>query len=106
VRAFLRSHTDFLERFVMEEVELEILERWMIRRMQRAKKRLDAPSTGRYSNKPSFASASLKYFCFNSGEKCQRIFHRPTIHCKFFALTRVMVSVISSDGVNWQSSGI
>jgi hypothetical protein len=50
VRAFLRSHTDFLERFVMEEVELEILERWMIRSTQRAKKRPDTPSTGRYSN--------------------------------------------------------
>lgn len=88
----------------MEEVELEILERWMIRRTQRANQRLDAPSTGRYSNEPSFATASLKYFCFNSGEKCQWIFRRPTIHCKFFSLTRVMVSVISGDGVNWQNS--
>jgi len=74
----------------MEEVELEILERWMIRRMQRAKKRLDAPSTGRYSNEPSRATASLKYFCLNSGKKCQRIFHRSIVHCKFFALTRVI----------------
>jgi hypothetical protein len=88
----------------MEEVELEILERWMIRRMQRAKKRLDAPSTGRYSNEPSCATASLKYLCYNSGKKCQQIFCRSTIHCKFFALTRVMVSIISSDGLKWQSS--
>lgn len=85
---------------------MEILERWMIRRMQRAKKRLDAPSTGRYSNEPSLATASLKYCCFNSRERCRRIFRRPTIHCKSFALTRVKVSVISSDGVNWQSSVI
>jgi len=90
----------------MEEVELEVLERWMIRRMQRAKKRLDASSTGRYSNEPSFVTASLKHCCFNSGEKCQRIFHRPTIHCNFFALTRVKISVISSDGINWQISVI
>jgi hypothetical protein len=47
VRVFLRSHTDFLERFVMEEVELEILERWVIRSTQRAKKRPDATSTGK-----------------------------------------------------------
>jgi hypothetical protein len=48
VRMFLRSHSDFLERFVMEEVELEILERWVIRSMQRAKKRPDGTSTGKY----------------------------------------------------------
>ena len=60
VRAFLRSHSDFLERFIMEEVELEVLERWMIRSMQRAKKRPDATSTGMYSNCPSFATACLK----------------------------------------------
>jgi hypothetical protein len=47
VRVFLRSHTDFLERFVMEEVELEILERWVIRSTQRAKKRPDATSAGK-----------------------------------------------------------
>ena len=70
----------------MEEVELEVLERWMIRRMQRAKNRLDVPSTGRYSNEPSLATASLKYVCFNTGETCQRIFRRPTIPCKFFAV--------------------
>ena len=97
VRAFLRSHSDFLERFVMEDVELEVLERWMIRSMQRAKKRPDAPSTGRYLNEPSFATTSLKYFCFNSGKKLQRIFRRPTMHCKLFVLTRVMVSIIISD---------
>jgi hypothetical protein len=48
VRLFLRSHSEFLERFVMEEVELEILERWVIRSTQRAKKRPDATSAGKY----------------------------------------------------------
>ena len=94
MRAFLRSHTDFLERFVMEEVELEILERWMIRRMQRAKKRLDPPSTGRYSNEPSFATASLKYFCVNSEEKCQRIFRRPTFFFFYWRYNPLWVCIL------------
>lgn len=38
VTNFLREHPDFLERHVMEETELEQLERWMIRKTQRAKK--------------------------------------------------------------------
>jgi len=50
VRLFLQTHHDFLESFVMEEVELEILERWMIRSTQRAKKRLDVSGTGKYRN--------------------------------------------------------
>ncbi|KAK9708263.1 hypothetical protein QE152_g27319 [Popillia japonica] len=44
VTNFLRSHPDFLERFVMEEVELEQLERWIIRRSQRLKKKPEASS--------------------------------------------------------------
>lgn len=35
---YLRNHPDFLEHYVMEEVEIEQLERWMIRRIQRSKK--------------------------------------------------------------------
>lgn len=38
VSAYLKDHPDFLEHHVMEEVELEQLERWMIRRTQRARK--------------------------------------------------------------------
>ncbi|GJQ77896.1 hypothetical protein Trydic_g16148 [Trypoxylus dichotomus] len=42
VTSFLRSHPDYLERFVMEEVELEQLERWIIRRSQRLRKKPEA----------------------------------------------------------------
>lgn len=38
VRYYLRAHPEILENYVMEEVDLELLERWMIRRTQRAKK--------------------------------------------------------------------
>lgn len=38
VRRYLENHPQVLENYLMEEVELEQLERWMIRRTQRAKK--------------------------------------------------------------------
>lgn len=42
VSAFLIENPDFLERHIMKEVELEQLERWMIRRTQQAKKSTQA----------------------------------------------------------------
>lgn len=38
VTAYLLQNPDFLERHIMKEIELEQLERWMIRRTQQAKK--------------------------------------------------------------------
>lgn len=38
VTAFLKANPEYLEHHIMEEVELEQLERWMIRRTQRARK--------------------------------------------------------------------
>lgn len=38
VRTFLRAYPEALEKYVMEEVDLDLLERWIIRRTQRAKK--------------------------------------------------------------------
>ncbi|XP_052125641.1 cAMP and cAMP-inhibited cGMP 3',5'-cyclic phosphodiesterase 10A-like, partial [Frankliniella occidentalis] len=38
VRAWLRAHPEVLEKHVMDELELETLERWIIRKTQRAKK--------------------------------------------------------------------
>ncbi|XP_063587932.1 probable 3',5'-cyclic phosphodiesterase pde-5 isoform X5 [Penaeus indicus] len=39
VGQFLKAHPEFLESWLMEQVELETLERWMIRRTQRAKQK-------------------------------------------------------------------
>lgn len=38
VTAYLLENPDFLERHIMKEIDLEQLERWMIRRTQQAKK--------------------------------------------------------------------
>lgn len=38
VTAYLLQHPEFLERHIMKEIELEQLEKWMIRRTQQAKK--------------------------------------------------------------------
>lgn len=38
VTVYLLDNPDFLERHIMKEIELEQLERWMIRRTQQAKK--------------------------------------------------------------------
>lgn len=42
VLAWLRAHPDVLEKHVMDELELETLERWIIRKTQRAKKQAQA----------------------------------------------------------------
>ncbi|XP_066975379.1 probable 3',5'-cyclic phosphodiesterase pde-5 [Macrobrachium rosenbergii] len=39
VSAYLKANPEFLESWLMEQVELETLERWMIRRTQRAKQK-------------------------------------------------------------------
>lgn len=38
VTKYLKENPEFLEHHIMENVELELLERWMIRRTQRSKK--------------------------------------------------------------------
>lgn len=54
VTTFLKNNPDFLERHLMEEVELDQLERWMIRRTQRAKK-LAQPTTTKNGRKTSLS---------------------------------------------------
>ena len=36
---YLKSHPDFLETWLMDQVDLETLERWLIRRSQREKQK-------------------------------------------------------------------
>lgn len=47
VLAWLRAHPDVLERHIMDELELETLERWIIRKTQRAKKQTQGQHQGR-----------------------------------------------------------
>lgn len=53
--AYLLDNPDFLERHIMKEVELEQLERWMIRRTQQAKKAAQSSSAGKNGRKTSLS---------------------------------------------------
>ncbi|XP_071053628.1 probable 3',5'-cyclic phosphodiesterase pde-5 isoform X2 [Onthophagus taurus] len=64
VSEFLRLHPDFLERYVTEEVELEQLERWIIRRSQRLKKK-----TGSCSKNNRKTSLSRWKFCVHADKR-------------------------------------
>lgn len=57
VSSFLIENPDFLERHIMKEVELEQLERWMIRRTQQAKKSAQSqfPAIGKNGRKTSLS---------------------------------------------------
>lgn len=55
VTAYLLDNPDFLERHIMKEVELEQLERWMIRRTQQAKKAAQSSTGGKNGRKTSLS---------------------------------------------------
>ncbi|PSN39763.1 hypothetical protein C0J52_18546 [Blattella germanica] len=101
VRVFLRSHPDFLERFVMEEVELEQLERWMIRSTQRAKKRPDAPGTGKNGRKTSL---SRWKFCVHADKRqmlqelTKSLQQKPTKAHVLWELAGCICSAIGAEG--------
>ncbi|XP_037926477.1 probable 3',5'-cyclic phosphodiesterase pde-5 isoform X2 [Hermetia illucens] len=65
VSQFLRQNPDFLEQYIMNEVDLEQLERWMIRRTQRSKK-LMQPGTNKNSRKTSL---SRWKFCVHADKR-------------------------------------
>ena len=49
IASFLTSNPDFLERYVLRNVDLETLERWTIRRASQQKNR-NPSKTGKYIN--------------------------------------------------------
>lgn len=55
VTAYLLQNPDFLERHIMKEIELEQLERWMIRRTQQAKKAAQSTAMGKNGRKTSLS---------------------------------------------------
>ncbi|XP_069675140.1 probable 3',5'-cyclic phosphodiesterase pde-5 isoform X3 [Periplaneta americana] len=101
VRAFLRSHADFLERFVMEEVELEQLERWMIRSTQRAKKRPDGPGSGKNGRKTSL---SRWKFCVHADKRqmlqelTRSLQQKPTKAHVLWELAGCICSAVGAEG--------
>lgn len=104
VTNFLRSHPDFLERFVMEEVELEQLERWIIRRSQRLKKKPEASSKN--SRKTSL---SRWKFCVHADKRqmLQDLTYslqlKPTKDHVLWELATCISSAVGADGFRWVS---
>lgn len=63
VTAYLKANPEFLEHHIMDEVELEQLERWMIRRTQRARKQtLPIGKNGRKTSLSRFARPFIFLF--------------------------------------------
>ncbi|XP_024081659.1 probable 3',5'-cyclic phosphodiesterase pde-5 [Cimex lectularius] len=96
VAGFLRENPDFLEKYVMEELEIEQLERWIIRRTQRDKKR--AGSAGRKT------SLSRWKFCVHADKRqmLQDLTHslqlRPSVVNVLSELASCISSAVSADG--------
>ncbi|XP_059614609.1 probable 3',5'-cyclic phosphodiesterase pde-5 [Phlebotomus argentipes] len=96
VVGFLRSHPDFLEHYVMEEVEIEQLERWMIRRIQRSKKQPQQQARK--------TSLSRWRFCVHADKRqmLQDLTHslqlRPTRSHVLYELGSCISSAVGADG--------
>ncbi|XP_055379719.1 probable 3',5'-cyclic phosphodiesterase pde-5 isoform X2 [Condylostylus longicornis] len=103
VRDFLRDNPDFLEKHVMDEVELELLERWMIRRTQRSRK-ATTQSLGGLGNRKT--SLSRWKFCVHADKRqmLQDLTHslqlRPTKAHVLWELANCISSAINADGFN------
>nr|XP_015833958.1 PREDICTED: probable 3',5'-cyclic phosphodiesterase pde-5 isoform X3 [Tribolium castaneum] len=96
---YLISHPDFLERYIMEEVEVEQLERWIIRKSQRLKKKPESASrNGRKT------SLSRWKFCVHADKRqmLQDLTHslqlRPTKDHVLWELANCICSAVNADG--------
>lgn len=95
IQSYLRSHPEILERFVMDEVELEQLERWMIRRTQKAKKM-------NYANRKT--SLSRWKFCVHADKRqmleqlTQQLQMKPTKVHVLFELSSCISNAVGADG--------
>ncbi|XP_055858465.1 probable 3',5'-cyclic phosphodiesterase pde-5 isoform X2 [Episyrphus balteatus] len=99
VKRFLKDHPEFLEKHIMHDVELEQLERWMIRRTQRARK--TTQSLGRNGRKTSL---SRWKFCVHADKRqmlqdlTQSLQLRPTKAHVLFELASCISSAVNADG--------
>lgn len=95
IQIFLRSHPEIVENFVMAEVELEQLERWMIRRTQKAKKM-------NYANRKT--SLSRWKFCVHADKRqmleqlTQQLQMKPTKAHVLFELSSCISNAVGADG--------
>ncbi|KAF5297415.1 hypothetical protein FQR65_LT01346 [Abscondita terminalis] len=100
VYEYLHSHPDFLENYVLDEVELEQLERWIIRKSQRLKKKPEATTTknGRKT------SLSRWKFCVHADKRqmlqdlTQSLQLKPTKNQVLWELANCICSAVNADG--------
>lgn len=108
VTAYLRANCDFLEHHIMEEVELEQLERWMIRRTQRARKQtltMNAAGTGGGAKNVAGRKTSLSRwkFCVHADKRqmllglTHSLQQRPTRAHVLFELANCIASAVDVD---------
>uniref|UniRef100_A0A1B6CTP1 Phosphodiesterase n=1 Tax=Clastoptera arizonana TaxID=38151 RepID=A0A1B6CTP1_9HEMI len=99
VQSFLRSHPEFLESWVMEEVQLDQLERWIIRKTQREKKR--AGSKGSAGRKTSLSHWK---FCVHADKRQMlqdltwSLQRRPSVAHVLWELSGCIASAVGADG--------
>lgn len=98
VSEYLATHPEFLERYVMEKVEVEQLERWIIRKSQRLKKKTETAKSGRKT------SLSRWKFCVHADKRqmLQDLTHslqlRPTKDHVLWELVSCISSAVGADG--------
>lgn len=99
--AYLRANFDFLEHHIMEEVELEQLERWMIRRTQRARKQTLTLTSGK--NGARKTSLSRWKFCVHADKRqmlmtlTHSLQQRPTRAHVLYELATCIASAVGVD---------
>ncbi|XP_071540575.1 probable 3',5'-cyclic phosphodiesterase pde-5 isoform X3 [Panulirus ornatus] len=104
VGQYLKAHPEFLETWLMEQVELETLERWMIRRTQRDKqKSLENGTNGKIIRKTSL---SRWKFCVHADKRkmlqelTSSLHLRPNKPHVLWELAHCISSAVNADGCN------
>uniref|UniRef100_A0A8D8K5F9 cAMP and cAMP-inhibited cGMP 3',5'-cyclic phosphodiesterase 10A n=1 Tax=Culex pipiens TaxID=7175 RepID=A0A8D8K5F9_CULPI len=98
VKKYLQANPDFLDGFVMDEIQLEQLERWMIRKTQRTRKVTQTEKNGRKT------SLSRWKFCVHADKRqmLQDLIHslqlRPTKMHVLWELANCICSAVNADG--------
>lgn len=101
VSDYLSNHPEFLERYIMEEVEVEQLERWIIRKSQRLKKKTETSAATRNGRKTSL---SRWKFCVHADKRqmLQDLTHslklKPTKDHVLWELANCICSAVNADG--------
>ncbi|CAO1370759.1 unnamed protein product [Diamesa tonsa] len=98
IATYLQSHPEVLEHYVMDEVELETLERWIIRRTQKSKKLQTSSTTSRKT------SLSRWKFCVHADKRqmleqlTQSLQLKPTKADVLYELSSCISSAVGADG--------